>query len=155
MEVPQEPEGQDEEVPMELVEQPEVSPTALRAIISQMERCANELKAEGEEMFDQSEYRVGPIENFSVAEINSNSVALIQKHATEWPMEKIHQQSHRLVSVTVYEVGYQRKEQDERFWVFGKNKLCYSDDYPAQCCCFCICRVCCNNCDCCNQCTLL
>ena len=49
IELPQEPEGQDEEVPVELVEQPGVSPTVLKAIMSQMETCANEIQARQEE----------------------------------------------------------------------------------------------------------
>ena len=133
------------------------------------------LDATGQELLNETAYRIGPIFNFYVNEINQESAKLIYEHQTKWPevkfsnskfscwnswwtlnSEACHLQKHSLYSVPVSEVQY-RLEDDEvgRFWVYGLERSVFSFDYPAQCCCCCICNQCCNNCSCCNSCAIL
>jgi len=114
------------------------------------------LKAKGTNMFEETADRIGPILNYYITEINDNSAKLVEKHATKWPMERIWKQRHQLDSVPVYEMRYDIQGDDEgRFWVYGEDKKAYSSDYPAQCCCCCNIPGLCNNCSCCNKCTIL
>jgi len=112
------------------------------------------LKAQGNQVFAEAADRIGPITNFSVAEINQNSSRLVTAHASNWPMERMWKQRQKLDSVPVFEIAYDYKGSDGRFWVYGEDKLAYSDDYPAQCCC-CLNVPGLNNCACCNSCTIL
>ena len=107
-------------------------------------------------MFKETADRIGPIVNYHVNDINLNSASLVQQHATRWPMKRIWKQNHKLDAVPVYEMLYDLEDgEDGRFWVYGENKLVYSDDYPAQCCCCLNVPGLCNNCSCCNSCTIL
>jgi len=104
-------------------------------------------------MLDETADRIGPILNYYIDDINVNSARLIEKHANEWPMKRIWKQNHKLDSVPVFEIRFDVDGDDDgRFWVYGGNKLVYSEDYPAQCCCCCNVPGCCHNCRCCNNC---
>ena len=57
---------------------------------------------------------------------------LVEIHSRAWPMERIHRQKHKLTAVPVFEIGYGGNVESGRFWVFGKDHLVWSKDYPAQ-----------------------
>lgn len=114
------------------------------------------LKANGEELLNETAYRIGPIFNFHVNEINVESFKLVHEHKTKWPEEATHLQKHSLYSVPVNEVHFKLANDDRgRFWVYGTEHSVFSFDYPAQCCGCCLCNQCCDNCKCCNSCTIL
>ena len=60
------------------------------------------------------------------------SKQLVEIHSRAWPMERIHRQKHKLTAVPVFEIGYGGNVESGRFWVFGKDHLVWSQDYPAQ-----------------------
>ena len=60
------------------------------------------------------------------------SKQLVETHSRAWPLERIHRQKHKLTAVPVFEIGYGGNIESGRFWVFGKNHLVWSQDYPAQ-----------------------
>ena len=110
------------------------------------------LKADGANLFKETANRIGPIENYYLDEINEHSASLVASHSANWPEKHIWKQKQTLDSVPVYEICYDLSNgNDGRFWVFGENKLIFSDDYPAQCCCCCNVPSCCKNCAWCND----
>jgi len=111
------------------------------------------LNVTGEELLNESAYRIGPVFNFHVTEINIESSRLVNEHKTKWPEEATHLQKHSFYSVPVNEVHYiLANEEKGRFWVYGNEESVFSFDYPAQCCRCCICNECFDNCASCNTC---
>ena len=109
------------------------------------------LSVTGEELLNETAYRIGPVFNFHVTEINVESSRLVNEHRTKWPDEATHLQKHSFHSIPVNEVHYiLANEERGRFWVYGNEESVFSFDYPAQCCCCFNCNDCCDNCACCN-----
>jgi len=82
--------------------------------------------------------RIAPIHNFYEYEINQRSADLIEKHATQWPRDRLGQQRHRLDYVPIFEVTYAiGNTEPGRFWVYGTSNHVYMEDFAVQCfCCF-------------------
>ncbi|PIK46611.1 hypothetical protein BSL78_16524 [Apostichopus japonicus] len=88
----------------------------------------------GEVIFEQTLPYVWPISQYQVAEVNANSMRIVEKHKNSWPSCKTLQQRQVLRSVPVTEVKYDFKQKEGRFWVYGFEYEVYCPDYPHNCC---------------------
>jgi hypothetical protein len=111
--------------------------------------------ATGETLMNEKAFRIGPIINFHVREINEKSRILIEEHAAKCLNEVMHMQKHRLESIPVNQVNYEIDGEKGVFFVYGNEHFVFSHDYPAQCCGSFNLPGCCNNCACCNSCSLM
>ncbi|KAJ8035513.1 Protein SSUH2-like [Holothuria leucospilota] len=92
----------------------------------------------GEVVFEQTLPFVWPITQYHVADINTNSTRIVEKHRNAWPNAKLLQQRQVLRSVPVTEVKYLFKEKEGRFWVYGYEYEVHCPDYPHNCCWGCV-----------------
>lgn len=90
---------------------------------------------QGDTVFAQTARRVGPIQTFAEPELNARSKQLVDGHKSSWPSERILQQRQYLLSVPVHECYFDYKSELGRFWVYGKQKEVYTEDYPQMSCC--------------------
>ena len=88
----------------------------------------------GQVLFEQTLPFVWPISQYSIQQINENSIRLVGEHCQAWPMERTLMQRQNLRSVPVSEVAYTWKNVNTRFWVYGYEHEVYAPDYPHQCC---------------------
>nr|XP_006825863.1 PREDICTED: protein SSUH2 homolog isoform X2 [Saccoglossus kowalevskii] len=97
----------------------------------------------GETLYQSESPMVNPIRMFPVANVNENSMRLVEKHRTQWPTERIIMQKHDLRGVPVSEAGYKWKEKPGKFWVYGNEHKVYFPKYPHNCfcCCYCPCTI--------------
>ncbi|XP_070536453.1 protein SSUH2 homolog [Ptychodera flava] len=85
-------------------------------------------------LFEQTLPFVWPISCYPVAEINDNSLRIVNHHRSSWQdRRKLHQRQ-RLRAVPVSEAHYNWKDVSTRFWVYGNERSVYAPDYPHQCC---------------------
>ncbi|XP_033123195.1 protein SSUH2 homolog [Anneissia japonica] len=88
----------------------------------------------GQNLFEQTLEYVWPISQYTVPEINQNSIRITEAHRSAWPNERQLQQRQILRAVPVSEVHYKWKDVDSRFWVYGFENDVYCPDYPQTCC---------------------
>ena len=88
----------------------------------------------GKTVFEQSAPRVGAIVGYKINEINQNSGALVQKHATAFPTERLLYQRQQLRAVPVTQIDGIWNDVKFTFWIYGDEKKVYFPDYPNQCC---------------------
>ncbi|XP_052778442.1 protein SSUH2 homolog [Mya arenaria] len=94
-------------------------------------------KVTGHVAFNETQFRVWPINHFPDADVNTASNQLVNKHATAFGMEKILMQRHHVQIVPVTQALYRWKNVNSDFFVYGYEKKVYAPKYPQQCCCGC------------------
>lgn len=90
---------------------------------------------QGTTIFQQTQSRVKPIQNFFEPEINQKSSDFVQMHSQSWQTDRVLQQRHVLRSVPVHECHFSHGGKQGRFWVYGQQRKVYTKDYPHTCCC--------------------
>ncbi|KAK7089620.1 protein SSUH2 homolog [Littorina saxatilis] len=93
----------------------------------------------GQVAFKEQNPRVAPINHFPDQQVKKVSTTLINKHARDFPSEKILMQRQEVRMVPVTQVFCSWKDQDHSsFIVYGFEHKVYAPDYPQQCCCGCV-----------------
>lgn len=84
--------------------------------------------------FQETNMMVWPLNHFPQADINEASKNLIQKHASNFPTERILQQRHSLRIIPVADVKYEWNDTVSNFFVYGEERKIYAPNYPQTCC---------------------
>ncbi|XP_076448569.1 protein SSUH2 homolog [Babylonia areolata] len=93
-------------------------------------------EVKGVTVFEQTNQKLCPLTEFSIAEIAAKSQQFFSKHQLELlDKKRLLQQRQKLVAVPVAEVAVTWKDQPGRFWVYGKENKLYLPDYPDTCAC--------------------
>jgi len=92
----------------------------------------------GQQAFAEEQPRVWPINHFPDQAVNEASKALVNKHNTSFPMERILLQKHQIRIVPVTQAFYEYKGETDSFFVYGFERKVYAPNYPQKCCCGCI-----------------
>nr|XP_058949494.1 protein SSUH2 homolog [Pocillopora verrucosa] len=92
------------------------------------------LGSQGTEIFTQELPRVYPITAFHDEDVNNGSQRLVEAHSRNWPTKRILMQRQTLRAVPVFEVKYEWKDTDTRYWVYGLDHKVHAPDYPQKCC---------------------
>lgn len=88
----------------------------------------------GEMVFEQVLDQVFPITSYPIAEINQNSIRIVNQHKGAFPNERLIKQRQQLRAVPVTEVHYTWDEVSTRYWIYGLERKVHAPDYPQQCC---------------------
>ncbi|XP_071476022.1 protein SSUH2 homolog [Diadema antillarum] len=88
----------------------------------------------GKTVFDEESPKVCPIKCFPVAEVNSGSGRLVQRHAHAYSQERLHRQRHQIRVTPVVELQCQYEDESFTYFVYGFENKVYAPDYPMQCC---------------------
>lgn len=93
-------------------------------------------EAEGRMAVQDENVRVFPISSFPDRAIADASKALIDRHAKDFPMERILKQRQWVKVVPIATVHYDYKDDNGVFFVFGtdSDRGVYFKDYPNRCC---------------------
>ncbi|XP_061186684.1 protein SSUH2 homolog [Saccostrea echinata] len=88
----------------------------------------------GEMVFEQVLDQVFPITSYPIAEINNNSIRIVNQHKGAFPNERMLKQRQQLRAVPVTEVHYTWEDVSTRYWIYGLERKVHAPDYPQQCC---------------------
>ncbi|XP_013384139.1 protein SSUH2 homolog [Lingula anatina] len=91
----------------------------------------------GQVAFEEELPRVWPINHFPDATINQASQQLVERHNTQFQMERILLQRHQVRIIPVTESLYTWKGKDYNFFVYGFENKVWTSNYPQSCCCGC------------------
>lgn len=89
----------------------------------------------GNVAIDERAPRVFALTHFPDTRVVEASRAIMNKHVTSWPMERIIEQRHNVRMVPVGVVEFEYKEKSGSFFVYGLEHKVFFPDYPARCCC--------------------
>lgn len=91
-------------------------------------------RGQGTLLYEEENSAVSPISDFPEVNVNTGSAALLQRHATSWPTERILHQRHSIRSIPVHEARFMYKDQMGAFWVYGLDRMVHAPTYPARIC---------------------